>query len=185
MAIGIVELGHRRAAVLAVRAAKKLKDLRKETRAAMQRYEGVSDLSEDDKTTYDDLTLSMVILNALSDQLLRLHVLPRKWDVLTLGSNFNQHLTPVLRKNDQGELWVEYFDFACPKDALILIAGEIAKAIPEDAPAMPQRHKLRRPPAPSPAPAASDPKPAETSMMDLIRARMPQVSTVSYRPKRG
>jgi len=63
----------------------KLKAQRKATRAVMQRYEGASDLSDDEKTTYDHLTVSMVILNALSDQLVKSDVLPRTWDGMTLG----------------------------------------------------------------------------------------------------
>ena len=120
MAIGIVEMSNRRSSLLKAKAVKKLKEQRKTTRCVMQRFEGASDLTDDEKTTYEHLTLSMVILNALSDQLMSRDFLPRNWDIFTLGSDFDKHLTPLLRENADGELWVEYFDFDRPKDLMIL-----------------------------------------------------------------
>ncbi len=55
--ISILEVSNRRAELLSARAIKKLKEQRKETRAVMQRFEGASDLSADEKTTYANLTL--------------------------------------------------------------------------------------------------------------------------------
>ena len=181
MTIGIIELNNRRAALLTERAIKTLKEQRKQTRAVMQRFEGASDLSQDEETTYAHLTLSMVILNALSDQLMKAHFLPKSWDVFTLGSDFDKHLTPLLRKNAKGELWVEYFDFPSPKDALLLLAGSAARSIPEQAPVMPQRPprsgRTARPKAEAPS--------GEASVMDLIRMRMPSMSQARYTPKRS
>jgi hypothetical protein len=181
MTIGIVEASNRRALLLTTRAIKQLKEKRKETRAVMQRYEGASDLSEDEKTTYEHLTLSMVILNALSDQLVNHNYLPRSWDVFALGSHFDKHLTPLLVSNDKGELWVDYFDCDRPKDLLVLVAGESARAMREHAPSTrPRLMATQRTERPKP-----EPEPQETSLMDLIRMRMPSRSHVRYDPKRG
>ena len=181
MTIGIIELNNRRAKLLCAHAVKKLKETRRETRAVMQRYEGANDLTEDEKTTYAHLTLSMVILNALSDQLKKNSFLPRTWDVFTLGSDFDKHLTPLLRKNADGELWVEYFDLERPKDALMLLAGDSAKTIPEEAPVI-----RKRPPMPSePTRARKGEDGPESSVMDMIRARMPNMYMARYTPKRG
>ena len=183
MTIGMIEASNRRAAILSARANKKLKELRKETRAVMQRFEGVSDLSEDEKTTYNHLTLSMVILNALSDHLLKFNHLPRTWDEFTLGSDFDRNVTPLLCKNAEGELWVEYFECDRPKAALLLVAGDLAKPIPDGAPIIPRRPPVTkrtvRPQQPAPAPVE------EVSMMDLIRMRMPTVATTRYKQKLG
>jgi hypothetical protein len=181
MAIGIVEASNKRAFLLTSRAIKQLKEKRKETRAVMQRYEGASDLSEDEKTTYEHLTLSMVILNALSDQLVNHNYLPRSWDVFALGSHFDKQLTPLLVSNQSGELWVDYFPCDRPKDLMILIAGESARAMREHAPSMRPRpmatQRTERP--------RTEPEPQETNLMDLIRMRMPSRSHVRYDPKRG
>jgi hypothetical protein len=183
MTISILEVSNRRAELLSARAIKKLKEQRKETRAVMQRFEGASDLSEDEKTTYAHLTLSMVILNALRDQLMKHHYLPRHWDAFTLGSDFDRRLMPLLHKNADGELWVEYFNCERPKEALLLIAGDAAKPIPEEAAMM-----RRRPPSPGRPARAPRTEPVAqetTSIMDLVRNRMPSMSTPRYTPKRG
>ena len=181
--ISILEVSNRRAELLCARAIKKLKEQRKETRAVMQRFEGASDLSADEKTTYAHLTLSMVILNALRDQLMKHHYLPRRWDAFTLGSDFDQRLMPLLYKNADGELWVEYFNCERPKEALLLIAGDVAKPIPEEAAVM-----RRRPPSPGRPARAPRTEPVvaeETSIMDLVRNRMPSAITPRYKPKQG
>ena len=181
MPISILEISNRRAALLSARAIKKLKEQRKETRAVMQRFEGASDLSDEEKTTYAHLTLSMVILNSLRDQLKVHHYLPRRWDAFTLGSEFDQHMMPLLRKNAEGELWVEYFDCETPKDALLLIAGNVARPIGEEAAVM-----RRRPPSPEqPARPRKQSTPESGNLMDLIRNRMPSGTAPRYRPDRG
>jgi len=181
MTIGMIEVSNRRAALLSARAVKKLKEQRKETRAVMQRFEGVSDLPDDERTTYEHLTLSMVILNALSDQLLKCHFLPRSWDDFTLGSDFDKSLTPLLRKNDNGELWVEFFDCDRPKSALLVVAGHLANPIAEGAPA------LRRRPAATEKPVRNmeESVAEDSSLMDMIRMRMPDRYQTRYQPRRG
>ena len=197
MTIGIIEISNRRTAILCGRAIKKLKERRKETRAAMQRYEGETVLSDDEKITYNDLTLSMILLNALSDQLARYNQLPKTWDVFTLGSEFDKDAVPLLRGNDKGELWVAYFACDKPKAALMHIVGDAAKFVPEEGavpryrPAAPER--AARPQAQPSYKAASQPQSAQTqkpasasesNLRDLIRMRMPSMQQDVYRPKR-
>lgn len=101
----------------------KLKVLRRATRAVMQRYEGEQNLSGDESAIYGHLTLSMVLLNTVSDHLAKSDTLHRTWDRFALGSDFDLKLIPLLQQNAQDELWVEYFECRQPKDFLILIAG--------------------------------------------------------------
>lgn len=181
MTIGLVEMSNRRALRLKTATLKKLKEQRKQTRAAMQRHEGLSTLCDVEKTTYEHLTLSMVILNALSDQLLKHDFLPRTWDAFTLGSNFDKRFVPLLKSNAQGELWVEYFECDQPKGLMVQVAGNVAGGLPEEAPKPGQR-----PVAPSKAPRERPRSPtSDTSVMEMIRMRMPQPCTAKYEPSRG
>jgi hypothetical protein len=175
----MVDVGDRRTSLRIAEAVKELKEQRKATRAVMQRYEGASDLSEDEKTTYAHLTQSMVVLNALSDQILKHEFLPRTWDRFTFGSEFDRHLTPLLRTNDEGELWVEYFVFDRPRDMLVFLAGKSADAVPEQAATMRKRPAATAGSArPKHAPASGD-----MDLMDLIRARMPNRSKAFHYAK--
>ena len=191
MSIGSIEMGNKRVLYFRSKAIEKLKEQRKATRAVMQRYEGASDLSVDEKTTYDHLTVSMVILNALSDQLVKSDVLPRTWDGMTFGSDFDTRLTPLLRKNDEGELWVEYFDFARPRDLMDLLAGHHAHALREEAPSCRQRPRTAQKPARESRKPASEgvstghEKAAsfEQTLMDLVRTRMPKRTQNRYMPE--
>ncbi|WP_322892071.1 MULTISPECIES: hypothetical protein [unclassified Yoonia] len=112
----------------------KLKVLRRATRAVMQRYEGEQNLSGDESAIYDHLTLSMVVLNTVSDHLAKSDTLHKTWDRFALGSDFDLRLIPLLQQNGQDELWVEYFECRQPKDFLVLIAGETAEQPVEVAP---------------------------------------------------
>ena len=168
----MVEMMNRAASLRCAAALTKLKEQRKSTRAVMQRYEAATDLSEDEKTTYVHLTQSMVILNALSDQLLKHEFLPRSWDQFTFGSEFDRNLMPLLRANEQGELWVEYFVFDRPRDLLVFLAGESANTVPEQAATLRKRPAATaRSTRPRRAPMSPD-----SDLMDLIRARMPHRS---------
>ncbi len=109
----------------------KLKVLRRATRAVMQRYEGEQNLSSDESAIYDHLTLSMVVLNTVSDHLAKSDTLHKTWDRFALGSDFDLRLIPLLQQNAQDELWVEYFECRQPKDFLALIAGDAAEP-PDD-----------------------------------------------------
>ena len=181
MAISTVELSNRRALLLKSKALKKLRELRKETRSVMQRYEGSSSLDDDDQITYDDLTLSMVVLNALNDQLSKHDFLPKSWDAITLGSDFDCNTAPLLRSNEAGEAWVAYFEVNRPKDLMILIAGTVAKSIPEEKPTLRPRPTSGGTTArPKTETAAS----SDASLMDMIRMRMPQPCTARYQPSR-
>ena len=138
----------------------------------MQRFEGVSDLSSDEIVTYKHLTLSLVLSNALSEYLKNTGEMPRRWDMVGLGTDFDPCMTPILRKDPEGDLWVEYFNCDRPKDALALIAGEAAKSIPEVGAVIP-----RRPPRPHRDSASPDNlKPRSSVIMELVRQRMKKQS---------
>ena len=185
MVVSIIEVSNRRAELLKSKALKKLKEQRKATRSAMQRYEGSTALDQDDQTTYDDLNISMVILNALSDHLLRTEFLPKSWDQFTLGSEFDRRFTPLLRSNAE-DLWVEYFDCNQPKDLLRIVVGNAAAVFDKKTATTPPR--AARPSQPAPQPAASGPTgsgAAGSGLMDMIRSRMPSHTQAQYSPKRG
>jgi hypothetical protein len=152
----------------------KLKVLRRATRAVMQRYEGETNLSQDDAATYGHLTLSMVILNTVSDHLAKSDTLHKTWDRFALGSDFDLRLIPLLQQNAQDELWVEYFECPQPKDFLVLISGGAAEQPVEVAPVIrPRRVRARH--------ASSVTMPSQQAtrkkIMEMIRNRMPTGDT--------
>ncbi len=183
MVISIIEVSNRRAELLKSKALKKLKEQRKATRSAMQRYEGSGDLDRDDQTTYDDLNISMVVLNALSDHLLRSESLPKSWDQFTLGSEFDKRYAPLLRWNGADDLWVEYFDCEKPKDLMQIVVGNAVAVFDKKTSTIPNRPT--RPSQPAPAPASAAPEPAGSGLMDMIRSRMPSHTQAQYTPKRS
>jgi hypothetical protein len=175
----MVEVTNRRASLRCAGAVKELKDQRKSTRAVMQRYEAATDLSDDEKTIYVHLTQSMVILNALSDHLVKHDFLPRRWEHFTFGSEFDRNLTPLLRTNQEGELWVEYFVFDRPRDLLVFVGGDSANDVPEQAAPVQKRATTA---ARKPRPRPDRPTP-DIDLMDLIRARMPNRTKAFYDAK--
>ncbi len=175
----MVEVTNRRAPLRCARAVKELKEQRKSTRAVMQRYEAATDLSDDEKTLYVHLTQSMVILNALSDHLVKHDFLPRTWEHFTFGSGFDRNLMPLLRTNQDGELWVEYFVFDRPRNLLEFLGGDCANDVPEQAATIRKRPAATARPA-RPCQAKTTP---DTDLMDLIRARMPNRNKACYGAK--
>ncbi len=190
MPISVIEVSNRRAQLLKAKATKKLKELRRETRSAMQRYEGETDLCEVEQETYDDLNMSMVILNAISDHVIRHDVLPKSWDEFTLGSKFEKEFTPLLRSNEEGDLWVDYFDFDRPEDLMRFVVGNAAAVFTKQTTPTPQRPTMKAQPAQQtqqarqPEPKAAEASGAGESLMDMIRARMPSSGQTHYSPKR-
>lgn len=169
-----VEVRTQTADQLGAVAIKNLKQYRKETREVMQRFEGASDLSDDEIVTYKHLTLSLVLSNALSDFIRNSGVLPRGWDTVSLGTDFDPRKTPILKKNAEGELWVEYFNCDRPKEALVMIAGEAAKFIPEVGRVVPRRPPKKQERS---SPDQDSVAPVQSEIMDLIRKRMAQKAT--------
>jgi len=182
MSISTVTASSKREAHLKAKVIAKLRDLRRSTRGVMQRYEGASNLSEDESVTYKQLTLSMVVLNALSDHLSKSDTLPKTWNSFTLGSDFDLGLIPLLQKKSQDDLWVEYFECSRPKEFLVLVAGSAAEKLGEVGPVVrPRQVRARH------ASRASTPAQEETrkTIMEMIRDRMPTSDTAVYKPKRG
>ncbi|WP_162561720.1 hypothetical protein [Yoonia vestfoldensis] len=147
----------------------KLKVLRRATRAVMQRYEGELNLSEDESAIYGHLTLSMVLLNTVSDHLAKSDTLHTTWDSFALGSDFDLRLIPLLQQNGQDELWVEYFECRQPKDFLVLIAGAAAQQLGEVAPVIRPR-KVRARHASSVTMPSQDA--TRKKIMEMIRIRI-------------
>lgn len=166
---------HHKAKVIA-----KLREVRRATRAVMQRYEGEPNLTEDERGTYGQLTLSMVLLNAVRDHLAKSDLLPKTWNGFTLGSDFDLGMVPILQEKSRDELWVEYFECRRPKDLLILIAGADAESLGEASPVVRPRPVRARQKARPAAPEAE-----KKTIMELIRERMPTAGTAIYKPKRG
>ncbi|SFS20278.1 hypothetical protein [Yoonia litorea] len=182
MVISIIEVSNRRVQLLKSKALNKLKEQRKTTRSVMQSFEGSNDLGTDTKSTYDHLNTSMVVLNGLRDHLTRYDCLPHSWDELTLGSEFAEDATPLLRTGEDGELWVEFYEFEKPKDLMIFLAGAAVAGLYEQAQKQPGR------PAPAQPKPAQKPKAASNvdgGLMDMIRNRMPNRENVRYSPQRG
>ena len=177
MVISVLEVSNRREQLLKSKALKKLKELRKETRSAMQRYEGDPDVTEDERSTYDDLNLSLVVLNGLNDHLMRVDALPESWDKFTFGSEFDKDAAPLLRWNDEGDLWVEFFECEKPEDLMRHVAGNAVAVFKKKAPLAPQRPVQPTPTQQAPQASASD-----GNLMDLIRTRMPNRSQAQYTP---
>lgn len=160
----------------------KLKQLRRGTRAVMQRYEGERNLSEDEAVTYEQLTLSMVVLNAISDHLAKSDTLPKAWDGLTLGSDFDLGLIPVLQKTPDDELWVEYFKCRRPKELLILIVGAEAEKLGEVGSVVRPRQVRARHGSRAATPAQEA---TRRTIMEIIRDRMPVADSAGYDPNRS
>lgn len=182
MSISTVTASGQREAHFKSQVIAKLRDHRRATRAVMQRYEGEPNLSQDELATYGQLTLSMVLLNAVSDHLANSDTLPKTWDSFTLGSDFDLGLLPLLQKKSQDELWVEYFECRQPKDFLVLIAGSAAEKLGEvDSVVRPRQVRARH------ATHGSVPAQEATrkTIMEMIRERMPTADSTVYKPKRG
>lgn len=181
MSIGIIETGHRRATHYSGAVLKTLKDHRRLTRSVMQRYEGQNDLTGDETTTYEHLTLSMVILNALSEHIKRNQSMPKSWDVVTLGSDFDRGSLPLLQGNAPHDLWVAYFEFDKPRQMLEHLAGEHARKLPDDAVTLRPRPTLNR----NGGATTRRPSPQQETIMELIRTRMPKRDQTHYTPQPG
>ncbi|MDP5362576.1 MAG: hypothetical protein NWP79_10595 [Paracoccaceae bacterium] len=182
MSISTVTASSQREAHLKSKVIGKLRDLRRATRAVMQRYEGAANLSEDESATYGQLTLSMVLLNSVSDHLANSDTLPKTWDSFTLGSDFDLGLIPLLQKRSRDELWVEYFECRRPKDFLVLVAGAAAEQLGEDGPVVRPRQVRARHASQATMPAQEA---TRKTIMEMIRDRMPTADTAIYKPKRG
>ncbi len=182
MSISTVVASREREENLKSKALAKLRELRRSTRAVMQRYEGAPNLSEDETATYGQLTLSMVLLNAVSDHLANSDTLPKTWDSFTLGSDFDLGLLPLLQTKSHDELWVEYFACREPKDFLVLIAGSAAAELGEVSPVVRPRQVRARHASHAPMPAQEE---TRKTIMEMIRDRMPIADTAVYRPERG
>lgn len=182
MSISTVTASSQRDAHFKSKVVAKLRELRRSTRAVMQRYEGEPNLTDDETATYGQLTLSMVLLNAMSDHLRKSDTLPKTWDSFTLGSDFDLGLVPILHENSQGELWVEYFECHRPKEFLILIAGSAAEVLGEVGPVVRPRQVRARHASHTTTPAQEA---TRRSIMEMIRERMPTADNSVYTPKRG